>query len=403
MVSKNIWIINHYAICPGEVGSSRTFDFARELVKKGHKVTIFAANFNHYANRYISTTRKNYEGVRFVWIKVPSYSGNGIKRIWNMLVFSLKVVLINLKYKRPDVIMGSSPHPFAALSALFISRLRRVNFLLEIRDLWPRTLIDLGDLNENSFITKCLHLIEKILYRSANKIFVLLPGAVEYITNLNISPEKVVYLPNGISLKDFDYKKNKYKKSLIAEHFLFHKFVVVYTGSLGLANKMDVIIEAARIVKERMIKDIHFLIVGQGPQRENLIRLSNDYNLDNITFNEPISKDYIPGVLSESDLQVISITNSPLYRYGISPNKMFDYMASGRPIIMAGNVLNDLVSIANAGFTVEPENPEAMADAIIKVYKMSPEERKKYGENGRVYVREHHELKILCERLEEHL
>ncbi len=405
-MSKNIWIVNHYAIKSEQTGPTRTIDIAKELNKKGHNVTIFSSSFSHYTKKYVdnikSTREEIHEGVKFIWIKTPQYRKNDLKRVINILVFTIKLFFVLPRNSKPDVIVGSSIHPFGCLAALIISKFKKTNYYLEIRDLWPQTLIDMGLLSYNNIISKFLRLLEKILYNSAKKIIILLPDADKYIYNLDQKfANKIVYIPNGVSLEKFDKNKKIFKKSIIEKNNLNNKFIVMYTGAHGLVNKLDIIIKAAIKIQKKRLNDIHFVFIGDGPQKDKLIEMSSNYNISNVTFEDSVEKNYIPYILSEANINIITIADSPLYKYGISPNKLFDYFASSKPIIMSGNVSNDLVSIAKSGITVEPENPQKLADAIIKMRNMPQEDLNEMGRNGRKYVEKNHEIKILAEKFEQ--
>ncbi len=406
-MGKTLWILNHYAISPDMPGGTRHFDLASELVKKGHDVTIFASGFDHHTHRYIKIDPKEkirveeYDGVRFVWINTTPYSKNDWRRVMNMISYGWRVLRCDRGLPKPDVVIGSSMHPFAALAGWRLARRHKARFIFEVRDLWPQTAIDMGAMKENSFPAKLLYAWEKFMYEKAEKIIVLLPYAKEYIVSRGISTEKIFWLPNGVNLDRFDHPSPLDPESEVAKAFERYRdrFKVVYIGAHGVPNGLDIILEAAKFIQDKNA-DIHFIMVGEGAEKGRLVNKARDLEITNIIFCEPVPKQAVPTVLLSSDCLVFSIPSFDIYRYGVSLNKSFDYLASAKPVVMAGNPRNNIVKEANCGIAVEPENPEALADAIIEIYNMPEEKRKELGMNGRRYVEQHHSTKILAEKLE---
>ena len=406
-MGKTLWILNHYAISPDMPGGTRHFDLASELVKKGHDVTIFASGFDHHTHRYIKIDPKEkirveeYDGVRFVWINTTPYSKNDWRRVVNMISYGWRVLRCGRGILKPDVVIGSSMHPFAALAGWRLARRHKARFIFEVRDLWPQTAVDMGAMKESGLPAKLLYTLEKFMYERAEKIIVLLPYAKEYIVSRGISPEKVFWLPNGVNLDRFDHPSPLDPESEVAKAFERYRdsFKVVYIGAHGVPNGLDIILEAAKFIQEKNA-DIHFIMVGEGAEKGRLVNKARDLEITNITFCEPVPKQAVPTVLRSSDCLVFSIPSFDIYRYGVSLNKSFDYLASAKPVVMAGNPRNNIVKEANCGIAVEPENPEALAEAIIEIYNMPEEKRKELGMNGRRYVEQHHSTKILAEKLE---
>jgi glycosyltransferase involved in cell wall biosynthesis len=397
----NIWILNHYAVTPDLPGGTRHFDFGKELVKRGYKVTIFASSFHYSLLKETKEYKQNdyivedYEGVRFVWLKTFPYSRNDWKRVINMLSYSIRAYKVakRLNIEKPDIIIGSSVHLFAVFTAYLLSKKYKTPFIMEVRDLWPQTLIDMGVPKWHPFVI-LLGILEKFLYKKADKIIVLLPKANEYIENLGIPSGKIVWIPNGVDLErfNFDIDNNDLRRDKKG-------FIITYTGAIGKINNLDILLEAAEILKEGY-SEIKFLLVGDGPEKERLVMIIGKKNLNNIEFNKAVPKREMAKIIYKSDALILLLRNSSLYRYGISLNKLFDYLASGKPIIFSSNSINNPVEEARAGITVPPDNPQELANAIIKLYKMSPEERKEIGMNGRRYVEKHYSIPNLVDKLE---
>lgn len=396
-----ILLINHYAIPPTEAGGTRHYSLAKELIALGHNVHIVAANFNHQTKTPIISNIKErvfeqvIEGVPFIFINVPSYMGNSPARLKNMLSFSSQLLFAPYfkHLDKPDIVIGSSPHPWAAWAAQKMAKRWGVPFIFEVRDLWPQSLVDLGRISPKHPVVRLLVLLEKYLYKRADKIITLLPGAHEYIKSLGINSTKVVWIPNGI---DFSLYNQVSRNDVDND-----KFTVMYAGAHGLANGLETIIECAELLDIEYKNEIIFRLVGDGPEKAKLQSMVKEKRLSNVKFDDPIPKQDVPYMLNQADAFIIVVQDSPLYKYGISPNKVYDYLTSSRPIVIGLNAFNNPVAEANAGISVSPENPEELAEAVLKIYNMSKSDREQMGVNGRKYVEENHDFKKLAEKLEE--
>ncbi len=398
---KQVWMLNHYALEPGGAGGTRHFNLAANLPAYGWQATIIAASVE------LNTGRQRLEpgehcrlethaGVPFLWIRTPEYSGNGGGRVMNMLAYTFRVLLpkYTRDLPRPDVIIGSSVHPFAALAGAVLAIRFRVPFIFEVRDLWPQTLIDLGRLRERGPVTWLLRQLERWLYRRASRIVVLLPRAVDYIAPLGIPAENVVWVPNGVDLSAFPITGPRLRQS-------DDPFVLMYFGAHGQANGLDNVLRAMKLVSERApLGSIRLRMVGDGPLKPELIKLAGKLGLRDVSFEPPVPKSAVPALAAEADAFVIAVLNIPrLYRYGISMNKLFDYLASSRPIIIASSAGNDPIAEAGAGITIPPGEPEALAQAILTLIHLSEEERRHLASRGRRYVEENHSFDRLAGRL----
>lgn len=401
----NIWIFNHYATAPNHVGGTRHYDLARQLIKQGHEVTIFASSFNHLLRKeMISYNGENFkeeyiDGVRYIWIKTPKYGG-AILRVKNIISYTIKSyfkAVKEIKSSKPDIIIGSSVHPLAAIVAYIISRRTQSKFYFEERDLWPQTFVDFGKLSVNNPIVRLLYKLESFLYQKADRIIVLFDRAVNYVESKNIEKDKIIYLPNGVDLERY---KNIKTSNHIDEIYsqLKGKFILIYAGSHGIANHLEPIIEVASLLQSsEKYKDIHILMVGNGPLKKDLIKKSRSLNLTNITFIDPVTKEEIPYLLSRADLSFISIKDSPLYKWGFSMNKLYDYMAAGLPIMMLAN--NDIVGdLKNSGGLLISENPSQLVENIYSLY-MNREKKLEMGKALKKYVEENYSWEILGRKL----
>lgn len=407
-MSKNIWILNHYAISPDMAGGTRHYDLGRELVKRGHKVTIFTSGFDYVKKKYIKVQSgdrynvEDYNEVRFVWLNTVPYYINNWRRILNMISYGIRVLSIAKNFRRPDVVIGSSVHPFAVIAAWWLAKRYKAKFIFEVRDLWPQTPIEMGVIKANGIPAKLLYNWEKFMYINAKKIIVLMPNAKEYIKKYNIDSQKIVWICNGVNLQQFDNAEPIEPSSEIVKDFIKYrdKFKVIYTGAHGPANGLENIVNAANLLS-KTVPDVQFFLVGDGIEKKKLIQKVKENNINNIVFLNSVSKLQVPSILQKADLLLICGRNLELYKYGISPNKLFDYLASKKPIIMSGNFSNNIVRDAKAGVTVEPEDAKALAEGILKIKKMSSKERIILGINGRAYVEKYYSTRVLGEKLDE--
>ncbi len=397
---KNVWILNHYAQEPSGAGGTRHFHLAEHLQAYGWHATIIAASVEHQSGhqRLEPNEKKRcdyFKGVPFLWVRTPEYQGNGGGRMRNMLAYTWAVLQrsTTAKLPRPDVVIGSSVHPFAAVAGALLSRRYKVPFIFEVRDLWPQTLVDMGRLQEDSFMTWALRKLELWLYRRAARTVVLLPRAWEYITPLGIPKERVVWIPNGVDLSLFP-------RSTVADTAKDH-FTLMYFGAHGQANGLDNVLHAMKHVQEQSNgRNIHLRMIGDGPLKPSLVEQASEMGLTNVSFEPPVAKSQIPALAAQADAFVIAVLNLPgLYRYGISMNKLFDYLAAEQPILIASNGANNPVEDAQAGLTVPPGQPQALAEAIVKIANTPLPERQRMGRAGRDYVEQNHGFEQLAGRL----
>lgn len=408
----NVWILNHYATPPDIPGGTRHYDLARELVKRGQKVTIFSSSFDHRTRRDERLTSKqryrteDIDGVEFAWLRTfPYYGGNDWRRVMNMLSYACRVISLGLKLKeKPDVILASSPHPFAGLAGWILAKLKGAVFIFEVRDLWPQTFVEIGGYSSKSPVVILLRMLEKFLYHRASKIVVLLPRASNYITGLGIPTGKIVYIPNGVSpdlFSDTSTELPHEMETLISNMKSRGKLLAGYTGAHGIADGLDTIIEAARLLQEKGADKIHFLMVGEGTEKPPLLELARNSKLDNVHFFSPIAKMAMPRLLKTLDLAIVILKKSTLWEYGTSKNKLFEYMICCLPIIWSINSTSNPVADSNCGITVPPEEPQAMAAAIIKLCDLSEDERRQMGRQGYDYVMKYHSIPVLAQKLTE--
>jgi glycosyltransferase involved in cell wall biosynthesis len=403
-----IWIINHYALPPTSAGGTRHYNFARQLIQRGHEVILIASNFNHFTQTYIDSSARlgeidyTYE-VPFMWVPSPSYHGNTIARFWNMFIFSLRIQRKKYRSKlfRPDVIIGSSPHLFAALSAEVLCRRYKIPFLLEIRDIWPDSLVDLGRFTKHHPLIKFMKYIEEYLYKRADKIICLLPMAEKYLKALGVHSNSILQLPNAI---DTDNIPNEFLSTgdlTYSPKNKNDKFTVMYAGAHGLANDLETVLSAAKILQDKELANhLQICLIGNGPDKNRLKLLALQDKIHIIKFIDAVPKNEIYTLLNQADAFLMLLKDSPVFRWGISPNKLFDYLVMARPIIFGVETPFNPIQENGAGITIKPSNPESLASAIYDLSILPKEKLDEMGLRGREFVFKKHHIGSLTDLLE---
>jgi len=402
MPRLKIWWISQYASTPDQQFTTQ-YDLAKKLVEKGHEVTFFAAGFSHYKFKEIrlkpgeSWRADEYDGVRFVWLKTPPYTANNWKRVINMCSFSWRAYRLGRSWEeKPDVIIGTTFHPLASLSAYALSLSKGAPFVLEVKDLWPLTMIEFGRLSRKSPMAIALGILEKFLAQRAARITTTLHGAADYYAERGVNPEKIVWIPNGLALTRYETLKQYDGK-------ISTPCTLVYAGGHVEAFRLDTVLRAALIEQENGNR-ARFVFVGGGQDKPRLVKLAQELGLKNVEFRDAVPKSELHRVLEEADAFILSMRNLPgLYRYGISFNKLCDYVAAGRPVLFAGDSSHNVVKEFRCGIVVPPEDPHALAEAIHQFEELTPAQRAEMGRNGIRCARERFDIVKLADRLEQTL
>ncbi|SUY45808.1 WblI protein [Clostridium putrefaciens] len=405
---KNVWIINHYSMPPQYETRVRNNIMAKYLIKKGYKVKIFAASTIHNTDINLINDKKKlyiqktYDELDFVHIKTSNYSGNGISRIINMLQFPLRLLKVSKRIgEKPDVVICDLEAIFA-WSPYLVAKKFKSKFILEVRDLWPESIVVYKNMSKCNPIIRILYKIEKWIYKRSDKLIFSMEGGKDYIINKgwdkDIDMSKIHYINNGVDLEQFNYnKKNHITKDVHLDNE--DTFKVVYAGSIRQANNVKKIVDVADTIKKNGNTNIRFLIYGDGSDKEVLEKYCMENDIDNIVFKGQLEKDKIPYILSKCDLNIMHFSQSSLKKYGSSMNKMFDYLASGKPSISDCEFGYDIFNKYQGGISLDNANSEVLAENIIKFYNMSKEEYNTYCDNA-LKAAEDFDFKILTDKLE---
>lgn len=391
----NILLINHYAGSPALGMEFRPYYLAREWVAAGHRVQIIAGSYSHIravppAMSGNGVTQVQIDGVEYCWYPTPSYAGNGLGRAKSMLSFIWQLwrraKQIALDFK-PDVVIASSTYPMDIWPAKRIADLAGAKLVYEVHDLWPLSPMELGGMSRWHPFIMWVQWAEDYAYKHADKVVSMLPKTLDYMVSRGMAPEKWAYVPNGVDLAEWQSPAelptdvqnviNKMKTSGLP--------IVGYAGAHGLANALDMLLDAAALLKGQA----QILLVGTGPERERLLKRVTSEELKNVQMLPSVPKAAIPKLLAQIDIAYIGWHPNPLYRFGISPNKLMDYMMAGRPLVHSVDAGNDPVKEADCGLTVRPNDPAAVAKAIRELCEVTRKERLTMGARGREFVMSH--------------
>ena len=401
----NILLINHYAGSPRHGMEYRPYYLAREWVRLGHRVQVVAATWSHVRSvQPVQSGDETIDGIAYRWLSTPPYGGNGIGRVRNIWAFLKRLwraaPQLALGF-RPDVVIASSTYPLDIWAARRIARLARARLVFEVHDLWPASLIELSGMSPwHPFIMLCQK-AEDDAYRDADLVVSMLPKVAEHMYAHGLDLRKLHIVPNGIAPEDWQVAPPPLAPAL-AEHIAQMKAagrqVVVYAGSHGAPNALDLLLDVARVLRD---EPFAFVLVGDGHEKARLSARVDAEAITNLTLFGPIPKAQVPALLAEADLAYIGWKRQPLYRFGIAPNKLMDYMMAGLPVLHSVEAGNDPVSEAGCGLTVPPESAIAVAEGLRRMAAMPAEARRAMGERGRAFVCAHHSYPVLARKFVE--
>ncbi|MDL2337170.1 MAG: glycosyltransferase family 4 protein [Pseudomonadota bacterium] len=401
----NLLYLNHYAGSPRHGMEYRPYYLAREWVRAGHRVQIVAASNSHVRSRQPAVAGQpldeSIDGIGYRWLPTPAYTGNGLGRVKNIWAFLSRLWRESDRLARefrPDVVIASSTYPMDVWVARRIARLARATLVYEVHDLWPASPIELSGMSPwHPFILMCQK-AENDAYRDADVVVSMLPKVAEHMRAHGLDLRKLHIVPNGIALDEWQGEAAPLSSELavrIAALKAAGRSVVGYAGSHGLPNALDVLLDAAALLRDQPIA---FVLVGDGHEKARLAQRVRDEGLANVLMLPPIPKAQIPALLSMFDIAYIGWQRVPIYRFGIAPNKLMDYMMAGCAVLHSVEAGNDPVAEAGCGLTVAPESADAVAEGLKNLLARPPAERAEMGARGRVFVRAHHSYGVLAQR-----
>ena len=404
MRKKVVWIVNEYNF--PDAFKSRQTNLCRQLNLQGYDAYIISGSINNKSGKNVLSKDEKYrfvktEEAKGYYINTSSYR-RSYERVLVAIQFQNRLWRLKNELPKPDVIVSD----FAGLFGNVFLKWKKkygTKVIFDILDLWPEGFVDMGYLKRNSLITKLLYRMEHRSYREADGIIFSFQGGRDYLkdkgwskeTGGDVDTSDIGYLNNGVDLETVDKQKDE---CILDDPDLdSNKFKVVYLGSISVFNGLDVLVEMAKELQNRKIEDVIILVYGYGNQEERLKKKARDYGLENIKFKGALDKKYAMNLLMRSNLNIFTFTNTALLKYGVSPNKLFMYFASGRPVLSMIKPAYDLVEGGKCGLSVE-NDPSAAADAIIRFSKMEANEYNKYCINARQTV-EQYDYRLLVKEL----
>jgi glycosyltransferase involved in cell wall biosynthesis len=391
-VNNYIWIINDYAGSPYHGMELRHYYLGKELFKKKYNVTIISSSYSHLFKNLPKSKKENIDGIDYLWLRTFNYgNAHNKRRVLKWFLFMFKCFFLPFTLKKPAVIIVSPMAPFSILPAWILAKKYGVKLIYEVKDIWPRSLVELGGFSYKHPFIKFMAWFEKFALKKSDVIVSNLQNYGEHIKELGID-RKFEWISNGIYIDDFNNSK-KLPMSINSQ-LNKNQFIIGYIGSFGKSNAINYYLDAINRIDKKY--DILFLFLGDGNLKNRISAFAKEDN--RIIIIDRVDKGTAFEVMKKCNLLFKGNPASKLYEFGISPFKLFEYMLSGNPILHSTNVGNNIVQIANCGISVEAETPNAIAAGIMKGYNLSVKERDKLGDNGKKYVLEHFTYEKLAEK-----
>jgi glycosyltransferase involved in cell wall biosynthesis len=404
----NILYLNHYAGTPALGMEYRPYYLAREWVRMGHRVQMLAAGFSHVRAHQPEVGEaprdETIDGIAYRWYPTPRYDGNSlgrVKNIWRFLSQVWRDTARIVREVQPQVVIASSTYPMDIWVARRIAHRAKATLVFEVHDLWPLSPIELSGMSPRHPFALLCQAAEDAAYRDADVVVSMLPKVQGHMASRGLDLRKLHIVPNGITLDEWQGEPPPLRDDVaqaIVQARSAGRTVVGYAGSHGLPNALDHLLDAAKLLKD---EPLQIVMVGDGHEKARLQQRVADEGLANVTLLPPIPKAQIPALLCEIDIAYIGWQRVPIYRFGIAPNKLMDYMMAGCAVLHSVEAGNDPVAEAGCGLTVAPEKAEAIADGLRRLAALTPSQRRAMGERGRAFVLAHHTYPVLAHRFAE--
>jgi glycosyltransferase involved in cell wall biosynthesis len=398
---RTILLINHYAGSAAHGMEFRPYYMARHWRQLGLRVFVVAGSYSHVRRRnpevHGSYRVESIGGIAYLWIRTPAYKKSGLRRVLNILCFVVRLRVIAARLSRLRelaAVIASSTYPFDIFPGRFVARKGKAKLIFELHDLWPLSPQELGHYSRFHPFILLTQVAENRAYRVADRVVSILPNTLDHMVRHGLAAHKFIHIPNGVEPTE----PAPIDESTAAALCSLPKgaFVVGYMGSVGPANAIGSLLEAAACLRAE--NGLAIVIVGSGELWEEVQGAVKTRQLSNVSLIPAVAKSQVQYFLDRFDVCYLGVRKSSLYRYGMSLNKLFDYMYAARPILQAVEASNDLVSEVGCGLTVEPENPRAIAEAIRELLHLDKSELRKMGDRGRAYVLQHHTYERLASR-----
>jgi glycosyltransferase involved in cell wall biosynthesis len=405
----NIVYIEHYAGTPALGMEFRPYYLAREWVRAGHRVQMLVASYSHVRARQpqvgATPLDETVDGIAYRWYPTRAYEGNGLGRVRNIFEFLRRVWRDTARLERefkPDVVIASSTYPMDIWVARRLARRCGAVLVFEVHDLWPLSPIELSGMSPKHPFARLCFKAEADAYRDADVVVSMLPCVHEYMASRGLDLRKLVIVPNGVSPDDWATEPQPLRDDVaaaLAQARAAGETVVGYAGSMGDPNALDTLLDAAALLRDDPKGgSLRIVMVGDGHSRARLAQRVQSERLANVTMLAPIPKLQVPTLLAGVDIAYIGWQRVPIYRFGIAPNKLMDYMMAGRAVLHSVEAGNDPVAEAGCGVTVPPADARAVADGLVALASMTRDERAAMGARGREFVLARHAYPVLARR-----
>ena len=398
-MKKEVWYISKYANIKKYGADTRHAHFCKEFAKSGYAVTLLTSNSNHlydsmpdFKSKFMTISN---DGYKVTWVNTLKYAkANGIRRVlsWISFEFSILLMILNPRIKKPDVVIISSLSLLSVLSGSLLKKLFKSKFIFEVRDIWPQSIVDLKGISSRNYFIRGLELFESLGYRYSDAIVGTMPGLKKHVEERVGLGSKVNFVPQGFNSEE-SHKNEAIDNDFKEKYIPKNKFLVCYAGSIGNANALEYIIEAAKSLYLAGESNVHFLFVGNGYLKSKFEYETLNY--ENITFAPAIAKSEVQSLLSLCDLLVASVRDEKIYEHGMSLNKFIDYMSSKKPILCMYSGLPSMINEANCGEFVPAENSALFAAAVLRYSKMPLSVRDELGENGYNFINKYRTFNAL--------
>ena len=393
----HILLLHQLFIRPDDPGGTRHFEFCQSLVRSGHRVTILAGTRSYLTGEVVSRQRREVLSPGLELVRCGTLGGGHRSFFWRsvgFVWFTATSLAAGLQLQKVDLVWGTSPPLLQVASAWTLARLRRAPLVFEVRDLWPAFAVAAGVLRSRILIGLS-EWLERFLYRRSDHLIVNSPGFIPHVRQQGVPEAKITLVPNGVDPSMFDPAADG--RAFRAAHGLGDRFVALYAGAHGLSNDLGVIVEAAQILREE--RRIVFVFVGDGKEKPGLIERVRALGLTNVLFLPPVAKEAMPEVLAGADSGLAILKPLPLYATTY-PNKVFDYMAAGRPVVLAiDGVIRRVIEEEQAGVAIPPGDPGALADGVRRLA-ADPIAARRMGQRGRAAVERRFDRRRQAELLE---
>lgn len=394
---KILYFHQHFSTPKGSAGI-RSYAMAQSLIRNGHQVTMVCGSFGAGQTGLTQPFNKGMrrgmvDGIDIIEFELPySNALSFLKRILIFLSFAFKSIKVALT-EQYDVVFATTTPLTAGIPGIFAKWFRRKPFVFEVRDLWPELPKAMGVI-KNPIVLWMMSVLEWTSYHSADRLVGLSPGIVDGIIKRGIAPEKVASIPNGCDLDIFASEHQAWRPEGVEPTDL----MAIFTGTHGLANGLNAVLDAAVELKKRQRTDIKLVLVGDGMQKKALLERAAELQLDNVIFHDPVNKAKLAGLMASADIGLQILANVPAFYYGTSPNKFFDYISAGLPVLNNyPGWLAELITKEQCGFAVPPENPQAFADALEQAANQR-EKLIEMGRNAQQVAREQFNRSILSQK-----